>query len=64
MRIAFLTASDSEPRPLAGPRNDAAHLGGTLATPPLHPSATQEVTEQDDLSITESEQKCLNQPVC
>ncbi len=64
MRIAFPTASDSELRPLAGPRNDAAHLGGTLGTPLFHPSATQEVTDRNDLSITESEQKHLNQPVC
>ncbi len=64
MRIAFPTAPDSEPRPLAAPRNDAAHLGGTLGTPLFHPSATHDVTDRGDPSSTESEQKHLNQPVC
>ncbi len=63
MRIALPTPSDSEPRPLAGPRNDATDQGGTSGTPISHAPATQEVIDQDDLNCTESEQKHLNQPV-
>ncbi len=64
MRIALLTPSDSEPRPLAGPRNDATDQGGTSGTPLSHAPAIQEVTDQDNLHYTKSEQMHLNQPVC
>ncbi len=64
MKIVLPRVSDSEPRPLAGPRNDATDQGGTSGTPLSHPPATQEGIDQGNLSYTGSEQKHLNQPVC